>query len=144
MLGDELRLLLEPTTLLVGVELGGGPDRTVLGRRAGTIVLRPRPWRPFADPHLDTFSLGAEEVELWVDRARGLPLRVQARRGGQVLRTLAVGDLTLDVEHDPETFTLRPPDDAPFALAEEFMPHWTPRGRRVRQERTAGAGPEAG
>src|SRR6266849_10021571 len=37
MLGDELRLLLEPTTLLVGVELGGGPDRTVLGRRAGTI-----------------------------------------------------------------------------------------------------------
>jgi hypothetical protein len=98
--------LLDPALLLGAFRFEPGEDATAVGRPAVHVRVRRRPGN-----HAHVFGPMADELELVVDRERGLLLRVSALLDGNEVARHEVVELALDERVDPELF--RPLRDGP-------------------------------
>lgn len=112
--GDQL---LDPTPLMGAFDFQLDGVATAAGRDALRVRARPR---ARLQPHFPlAVSAGSDEVELLVDAARGVLLRIEARFEGEPISIVEVQEIAFDEEPPPGTFTFVPPAGEEVRTAED-------------------------
>lgn len=119
--GEEEPLLLDPASVVPGLELEPLGRMTWGGREAIRVRARPRE----ADEELFWHDLhglapGAEAYDLIVDVERGVLLRAAAYLDGEEFATTEVLEIAFDEPIDPATFTFVPPPGETVRREEEL------------------------
>lgn len=110
--------LLETATLSAAYDLEVAGDTTVAGRDG--IVVRGRPRHPGAPRVVaEALVLGSDEIEVVVDRERGVLLAVEGRLDGEAFSRLFTDEIAFDEELADELFDI-PADEAPPSAQEAW------------------------
>jgi outer membrane lipoprotein-sorting protein len=111
--GEAARHLLDPAFVVAVLHLRLAGAATAAGRDCIRLAGTPRetPDHGFA---LHRFGFGADEVDLLVDRERGVLLRAEARFEGEPFSVAEVTEVAFDESFPPETFTFELPPGETF------------------------------
>jgi hypothetical protein len=118
--GQELRVMLNPTPLLGSMRFRVTGSSDVAARATITADATPRP----EDPRhgralaLHELGIGAHHYELEVDQERGVLLAVTAIRNEQPFHKITTLAIQFDESIPPETFQFEPPE------GEQIQPTW--------------------
>jgi hypothetical protein len=113
--GDDVEQMLDPSALSAAFELVPGAGREVAGREGIAVRAIPRD----VDHHLPFFwqLLGADEIELVVDRERGVVLRTESRLAGEPYQVREIVEIAFDDEFPDELFRIELPPGESFEPA---------------------------
>lgn len=115
--------LLDPAVLLPDLDLEVMGEARLFDRAVLSAHGRPRGQREeWAESHV---VRGADDVQLWVDRERGVVLRLETRIGGEPFQVTEVREIAFDEEFPEQTWVLEPP------AGESFGPLALPRQEQV-------------
>jgi hypothetical protein len=109
--GQELEIMLDPTSLLSSLRFHLTGRAEVAGRATFTARATPRPVDDRFGPSVGLGSLGtgADYYELEIDRHRGALLTAKAFWNGQPFRELTAVSVKFDEVIAPEVFRFKPP-----------------------------------
>ncbi len=109
--GQEVELMLAPTTLLSSLRLRVTGISEVAGRATVRAQGTPRPVDDRFGPSLglSTLGLGAEHYDLEVDQERGVLLAATAVYNGEPFQSVTAREIQFVDQVDPEVFRFQPP-----------------------------------
>jgi hypothetical protein len=130
-IGQELRVMLDPTPLLSSLRFRVVGSSQVAGRATVTAHATPRPQDPRHGSfvrELHELGIGAHRYQLEVDRERGVLLAVTAFRDEQPFRKITTLAIRFDEPIPAETFQFAPPEGEeiqPFQSRRHSLQHIT-------------------